>query len=48
MTTAAHPNRDARERALELLYEAEAKNTHPADVIAELPVEPVPYAVELA
>ena len=48
MTTAAHPNRDARERALELLYEAEAKAIHPAEVIDELPVEPVPYAVELA
>jgi putative hydrolase of the HAD superfamily len=40
--------REARERALELLYEAEAKGLHPAEVIAGLPVAPVPYAAALA
>lgn len=43
-----HPNREGRERAVELLYEAEAKGLHPADVIASLPIAPVPYAVALA
>jgi N utilization substance protein B len=40
--------RDARERALELLYEAQAKSSSVDDVLAELPVEPDPYAVALA
>ncbi len=40
--------REARERALELLYEADAKDVHPADVIAALPVSPDEYAVALA
>lgn len=43
-----HPNTEARERALELLYEAETKDVHPADIVAGLPVPPAPYAVELA
>lgn len=43
-----HPNREGRERAVELLYEAEAKEAHPAAVIAALPVPPVPYAAVLA
>jgi putative hydrolase of the HAD superfamily len=41
-------SREARERALELLYEAEAKELHPAEVVAGLPVQPAPYAAELA
>lgn len=36
--------REARERALELLYEAESKNVALADLLAELPVEPDPFA----
>lgn len=40
--------REARERALALLYEAEAKGVAPADVLAALPVEPDRYAAELA
>lgn len=40
--------RDARERALELLYEAQAKDSSVGDILAELPVEPHPYAVALA
>lgn len=43
-----HPNREGRERAVELLYEAEAKGVHPAEVVAGLPVPPVPYAAALA
>lgn len=43
-----HPNREGRERAVELLYEAEAKGIHPAEVIAGLPMAPAPYAAALA
>lgn len=43
-----HPNREGRERAVELLYEAEAKGIHPADVVAGLPIPPLPYAASLA
>jgi transcription antitermination protein NusB len=39
--------REARERALGLLYEAEAKGQAPAEVLAALPVPPDPFAVEL-
>jgi N utilization substance protein B len=38
----------ARERALSLLYEAEAKGVSPASVVAALPVVPDAYAVMLA
>jgi N utilization substance protein B len=41
------PRRQARERALELLYEAECKGCKPSEVLAELPVAPDPYAVDL-
>lgn len=40
--------REARERAVELLYEADAKSVHPADVVAALPLRPDAYALELA
>jgi len=40
--------REARERALELLYEAEIKDTSSADLIASLPIAPVAYSVQLA
>jgi N utilization substance protein B len=40
--------REGRERALELLYEAESKDASPASVVAGLPVAPDPYASELA
>ena len=40
--------REARERALELLYESEAKGVHPAEVVAALPVPPHAYATQLA
>jgi N utilization substance protein B len=43
----AGPRRQARERALSLLYEADVKETTPAEVLAGLPVEPDPFAVEL-
>lgn len=39
--------RQARERALSLLYEAEAKGMAPEEVLAALPVEPDRFAVEL-
>src|SRR5690606_25169163 len=39
--------RAARERALELLYEAETKQASAEEVLAELPVAPAPLAVEL-
>ena len=39
--------RQARERALSLLYEAELKEVSPAEVLGELPVEPLPFATEL-
>ncbi len=39
--------REARERALALLYEAEAKSVPPAQVIDELVVPPEPFAAEL-
>ncbi len=45
--TEVESRRGARERALELLYEAEAKDTAPGEVLAALPVAPIPLAVEL-
>jgi N utilization substance protein B len=39
--------REARERALSLLYEAESKQIEPAAVLAELPVAPDPYVVDV-
>jgi N utilization substance protein B len=40
--------REARERALELLYEAETKQTTCAAIIDALPVSPDPYAIAIA
>ena len=37
----------ARERTLELLYEAEAKQVTPADVIAGLPLPPETYTADV-
>lgn len=45
--TLAGSRREARERALALLYEAEAKAETPAAVVAALPVEPDAYAARL-
>jgi len=39
--------REARERALSLLYEADAKASEPAAVLADLPLEPEPFVVDL-
>jgi N utilization substance protein B len=39
--------REARERAVSLLYEAELKDQPPAEVLADLPVEPDPFVVAL-
>lgn len=46
--SATGTRREARERAVELLYEAEAKGVEPHDVVAGLPLPPDPYAVALA
>jgi N utilization substance protein B len=40
--------RDARERAIHLLYEAEAKSAHVSSVVAGQALPPDPYAVTLA
>ena len=45
--TASGDRRMARERALELLYEAEAKDATIAEILAALPVVPDPYAVDV-
>lgn len=47
MVTAA-TRRDARERAVELLYEAESKSVDMTDVLDALPLRPDSYALELA
>jgi N utilization substance protein B len=39
--------RQARERALSLLYEAESKDVAPAAVLAALPVEAAPFAADI-
>jgi N utilization substance protein B len=39
--------REARERALSLLYEAESKRVEPTAVLAELPVSPDPFVIDL-
>ena len=39
--------REARERALGLLYEADAKGVDAREVLAELPVQPDPYAADV-
>ena len=44
----AEGRRTARERALELLYEAEAKDTTAGSVIDALPIAPDDYATKLA
>jgi N utilization substance protein B len=47
VSDAGGPRRQARERALSLLYEAETKEATPAAVLAALPVEPDAYAVDV-
>jgi N utilization substance protein B len=52
MTAASPPpvapsRRQARERALSLLYEAETKGEAPSDLLAGLPLEPAPFAADL-
>ncbi len=39
--------REARERALSLLYEADAKSIAPAALLDEIPVDPPPYVTSL-
>ena len=47
MPEPAGSRRQARERALSLLYEAESKDVSPAAVLASLPVAPNAFAVEV-
>jgi N utilization substance protein B len=47
LRTVSGARRRARERALELLYEAETKQLSPTQLLAELPVAPEQYAVQL-
>ena len=39
--------REARERALSLLYEAESKRVAPGDILKDLPVEPDPFVADV-
>ncbi len=39
--------RQARERALSLLYEAEVKEMEPAELVGELPLRPEPFVADL-
>lgn len=39
--------REARERALSLLYEAEVKDLVPSALLAELPLQPEPFVADL-
>src|SRR5688572_15154409 len=39
--------REARERALSLLYEADAKGVTPAEVLESLPLAPEPFAADV-
>ena len=39
--------RQARELALSLLYEADTKDAAPADVLADFPIDPDPFAADL-
>ncbi|MDP9441914.1 MAG: transcription antitermination factor NusB [Actinomycetota bacterium] len=41
------PRRESRERALELLYEAEAKGQPPGEVVAGQTLRPEPFVVDL-
>ena len=45
--TAVGTRREARERALSLLYEADVKDLPPAQVLAELPVPPEEFVADL-
>jgi transcription antitermination protein NusB len=47
-TSPATSRRDARERALELIYEAECKEARIATILAALPLAPDPFAAALA
>ena len=47
MNVGAPSRREGRERALSLLYEAEAKDLSPPALLEELPVAPPPFVVDL-
>ncbi|HET9060949.1 MAG TPA: transcription antitermination factor NusB [Acidimicrobiales bacterium] len=48
MVVSTGGRRSARERALELLYESELKEQPVSAILAELPLDPLPYASNLA
>ena len=47
MSVGAPSRREGRERALSLLYEAEAKELPPPTLLQELPVQPPPFVTDL-
>ncbi len=47
MSPGVGSRREGRERALSLLYEAEAKDLSPAELLAELPLRPSPFVADL-
>lgn len=47
LTPAFGSRREARERALSLLYEADAKDITPAALLAEIPVAPAAYTASI-
>ncbi len=47
MSPGVGSRREGRERALSLLYEAEAKSLSPTELLAELPVSPSPFVADL-
>ncbi len=47
MSLGTQSRREARERVLSLLYEAEAKGLEPAALLRELPVPPSPFVAAL-
>ena len=47
MSPGVGSRREGRERALSLLYEAEAKNLTPTELLAELPLVPSPFVADL-
>lgn len=47
MSSGVGSRREGRERALSLLYEAEAKDQAPSELLGELPLSPSPFVADL-
>ena len=47
MSSGVGSRREGRERALSLLYEAEAKEQSPSELLGELPLSPSPFVADL-